>query len=373
MVSKDNLLAQDRIPQIDIVKAVCAYLVCYSHFNSFTYSDNSYWFTIKGILGYATLAFSAYAVPLFLLINGYLIIHKYHKLIHWIRKIIHLFFITFVWGLLYNIIFNVYFSENKSVEEIANFVFNGVYVGEYISIRNWFFYTLIIIYLFLPFLHIIFSIGNKLIIQYLFGIVFCFTIGVDLVSKLFHIVEFIFNFHILEYANFFHRINIFTLWDSFALTYFVMGGVIFAYKGNAIRRLSKTNKTIGIIFSYILLVAYGFFYMKGEGAYYNIVWNGYPSIMLFVGATIAFVTILDIEIKMPKRFSRGIEKISKDSLGIYFIHLLIGTLLKPIYLRFDNRDSIVMGILFSVIVFVCSFAFCELLKCIPIIKYLILQ
>ena len=105
---------KNRNTNIDLLKSVATYLVCYSHFNNFRTTDVTYYFTLSGIVGYVMLTFTAYAVPIFLLINGYLIIHREYSMREYIKKIIHTILITFAWGMLYNLIFDVVFNEEKN-------------------------------------------------------------------------------------------------------------------------------------------------------------------------------------------------------------------------------------------------------------------
>ena len=46
--------------------------------------------------------------------------------------------------------------------------------------------------------------------------------------------------------------------------------------------------------------------------------------------------------------------ISKNSMGIYFFHLLIGTLMKPWYLSLTYSKMLVSGLLYAIIVFCLS-------------------
>ena len=53
------------------------------------------------------------------------------------------------------------------------------------------------------------------------------------------------------------------------------------------------------------------------------------------------------------------------------MHLLIGTLLKPIYLAMNGSDMLLMGILFSLVVFLISVIVCEVVRRIPVLNYLV--
>lgn len=362
---------KNRNYSIDLLKAVATYLVCYSHFNNFGMVDVTYYFTLPGMVGYGMLTIAAYAVPIFLLINGYLTIHREYPMKVYIKKTVRIILITFTWGMLYNLIFAVAFNEKKNLIDVVRNIYWGVYQGEYISIRNWFFWTLAIIYLFLPFLHIIFKEGNQQIVRYLFGLIFIFTIGNDAVTRIFCIISLHSGVNLMEFSNVFPRVNVFSSWDSFALTYFIAGGMIYRHGKKIFGKLNKVKMFFCLIGCSFTLILYGLWYMEKTGEYYNIVWNSYPCITLFIGAVLLVNELMNKKLELPKKWQGLVTRISKNSMGIYFVHLLIGTLLKPLYYSLYGNEKLLMGIAFSVIVFWGSFAICELIRRIPILKYMV--
>lgn len=318
------------------------------------------------------MTIAAYAVPIFLLINGYLVIHKEYSMKDYLRKVLRTILVTFTWGMLYNLVFGIVFQEEKSVIDVIRIVYQGgIYQGEYISIRNWFFWALAIIYIFLPFVSVVFKSENKRMSQYLFWLVFVFTIGNDLISRVLTVISLCSDVNLMEFANIFPKVNIFSSWDSFALAYFIAGGMIYQYKAEIMDKLRKIKLVPCILVMSAILMLYGLWYMTKTEGYYNIVWSGYPSITLFVGAVMIFCGMIDRKIRIPNRLLNVIVKISKDSMGIYFMHLLIGTLLKPFYLSMDGSERLLMGVLFSLVVFLLSVVACEVIERIPILNNLV--
>ena len=249
---------KNRMYSIDLMKAIATYLVCYSHFNNSGAVDVEYYFTPSGILGYGILMIAAYAVPIFLLINGYLVIHKDYSMKDYMKKALRIILVTFVWGMLYNLIFGIVFHEEKSMIDIARIVYQGgIYSGEYISIRNWFFWALAIIYILLPFVSAVFKSENRKMPWYLFWLVFIFTIGNDLVSRVLTVITICSDMNLMEFSSIFPKINVFTSWDSFALAYFIAGGMIYQYKEEILSKFRKVKFIPCILAMSVTLMLYG--------------------------------------------------------------------------------------------------------------------
>ena len=68
---------------------------------------------------------ASYAVPLFLLINGYLVIHKEYSLEQYVKKAGHIIIITFLWGIVYNLVFGIVFHEENAGIDIIRRIYQG--------------------------------------------------------------------------------------------------------------------------------------------------------------------------------------------------------------------------------------------------------
>ena len=278
---------------IDLMKAIAVFLVCYSHFNSFSTFEVDDWFRPAGILGYGMLTMASYAVPLFLLINGYLVIHKEYSLEQYVKKAGHIIIITFLWGIVYNLVFGIVFhEENAGIDIIRRIYQGGVYQGGYISIRNWFFWTLGIIYIFLPFISAIFKKEDIKLIKYLFWTVFVFTMGSDLIEKVFAVITAYSGVNIMEFAILFPRINIFSSWDAFALVYFICGGILYECRQKKAQKRNIYGKLAVILFCFMGLMVYGLWYMSIYKTYYNVVWSSYPNVLMLISVCIIFCTFI---------------------------------------------------------------------------------
>ncbi len=59
---------------IDAMKPVATFMVCFIHFKGFSVKCIEWWNGLEGSISYAFLTLCSNAVPIFLIINGYLII-----------------------------------------------------------------------------------------------------------------------------------------------------------------------------------------------------------------------------------------------------------------------------------------------------------
>ncbi len=352
-----------RNSNIDILKAISAYLVCYSHFNNSVKVGYEYWLSLEGMIGYMLLAVSSMAVPLFLMINGYLVINKVYSYDEYVKKAIKIILITTVWCILYNIIFSCFFREGKKVSDILYAVYNGIYTGEYISIRNWFFYALSVCYLLSPLIKKVFESDNKNLIKYMFFLPAIYIWGNDLWQKIILLVGY--QGRITEV---FPRTNIFDAWDSFALLYYLFGGILYKYAWGEENRIKKL---ILAAVSLFIIWGYGILYVYKNKIFYNIVWGGYPSCFLFAASGLLAAVLINYRGRISNVIKFLGERIAGNTFGIYFVHLLIGSFFKPYYVERIRDDSLFGGIVYASLVFAISYFVTDFIKKVPVLKRIV--
>lgn len=167
------------------------------------------------------------------------------------------------------------------------------------------------------------------------------------------------------------RINIFLSWESYALVYFLFGGLLGKYKD--VFTITWSNKITTLLVGACLvgLWGYGMIFMNVNHAYYDIVVGGYPCILLFISSGVFVISNLKREIKVHAYLKKIIEECSKNSMGIYFIHLLIGTILKRFFMTLKFYDSLVASVIFALVIWMLSLLISMLLYRIPLAKKLI--
>ena len=147
----------------------------------------------------------------------------------------------------------------------------------------------------------IFTEGNNSIVQYLFGLIFILTIGNDMVKRLFCIMSLNSGVNLMEFSNVFPKINVFLSWDSFALIYFIAGGMIYKYRKEIFKKQKRVKIILCLAGCSFILMLYGLWYMKRTGEYFNIVWNSYPCIALFIGSVILVNELMNKNLELPEK------------------------------------------------------------------------
>lgn len=225
--------------------------------------------------------------------------------------------------------------------------------------------ALAIIYLLLPVTNVIFTKCNAEISKYVFFLVALFTMENDLIVRIALTLQAYSGMELLEFSSLLPKLNIFSSWDAFSLVYFMMGGFLHKQNGKQI----IPQKNIGIIsICFITIAVYGMWYMRTYNAYYDIIWNSYPNILMLIMTSL----IVGLQINQKPTKAQWIANvsahISKNSMGIYFFHLLIGTLMKPWYLSLTYSKVLVSGLLYAIIVFCLSDIACSLIKKVPFMR-----
>ena len=116
---------------------------------------------------------------------------------------------------------------------------------------------------------------------------------------------------------------------------------------------------------------FAMWYMKAYNVYYDVIWNNYSNILTLMMA----MSFFDLKIVQKNERKTEINKlathISKNSMGIYFFHLLIGTLIKPLYLKLPFNKMLLSGLLYAGIVFALADIACSITKRVPLLRRLV--
>lgn len=121
-----------------------------------------------------------------------------------------------------------------------------------------------------------------------------------------------------------------------------------------------------ILFNCLGLFCVGVIYSKGSGSVWDVVWNGYDSIFTLANVLCIFILCLNY-----RSNNYLITQVSMNTLGIYFIHLLIISLAKPYFSKMHIPCNIFINILYTLSVLYLSLGLTLCLKKIPLLKKLV--
>jgi surface polysaccharide O-acyltransferase-like enzyme len=107
---------------------------------------------------------------------------------------------------------------------------------------------------------------------------------------------------------------------------------------------------------------------KSNGEMFDVVFTGYATVFTLVN--VWAIGCLTANYRSVGIIGKIIRVIGDNTLGIYFLHVFIGTLLIQVYKTIEISTNIIINILFALVVLLFSLLVTILLKKIPIIKEL---
>lgn len=332
----------------DIIRILATYLVVLSHttdrFVLYTPLKSGFSWSIV----YYMHTFSHIAVPLFILLSGYLLLYKektQNIKIFYKRRLLRIFLPLIVWlGIYYG--YSIDWNITRfSLQNLAIALWHG---------DIWHLYFLIIIlelYLIAPTLARFIETRSRKKQTILFGLL----ISISVFCSLLNIVN----------------IDV----RRTSLTMFIPYIGIF-YAGAYLRSIpvSKTQTAIfGLAF--LILVQVTNFIAKGNGTSF-IVFNYSPTVLTMTFCL--FLALKDIHQFFPKKllsvtFAKIVKLVSSTTLGIFLLHLLV---LEKVYIYFHlypweiHTPIIFFALLPSTITFFICFVVIASIRRIPFVKYI---
>ena len=329
---------------LDVLKILACFSVVVLHVAGIVVEvDSNY--TLSHLLYYAVCI----AVPIFFMVNGYLLLNKKEVKYKYIfKKIINIIIIIFSWNLLISI---AKFLINGSISNPIYFSMQNLIQGGYFW-QFWFFGALIIVYLFVPVINKYFKNKKNAIVLTCATICLCFAI--DLIS----ILRSLQGERIVQI----NVIQTFRIWTWFA--YYLLGG----FFGN-IELRNKIISFINIKWNWgILIVSFitSNIYQYNMAKLYNTVYAEYfyDNILTFVYIISLFILVLRYNFE---RLDRFITFISGNMIGIYIVHV---TIIKVVS-KLIEFDTTLINTIIIFIIFLSSLFASWILSKIPIIKKLI--
>lgn len=351
-----------RVAYLDLIKVIAIYLVCFYHFNNLDINI----ITNASFLTYMAYFFKGIAstcVPLFFVVNGALLLNGNYDTKKHIKKTITIIALTVIWGVITLFILAPIMGDHYTVKEFIS----ALWHWKQGRINHlWFMTTIACIYLFFPLIKAAYQKDNKSALYYFLVVVFIFTFGNTLLNNAKDIGQWVLNINIIgSDINFFNKFNAFSGFYGYSLVYFILGGLLFAEIKDQKLKLSKP--VIFAVFSAGTgaLFVYGIIMCWSSKAAYDTVWNGYDTIMTLAMTIAIFVLVSKCAIK-----SRLIELISTNTLGIYFVHVIIGFAVDPYYKYLSFSGNFFVNLLYPASIMFVSLGIVIVLKKVPVLKLL---
>lgn len=355
-------MEKKRYANIDLLKSIAIIMVIaiHSHLFNTDFISTPTW---SAYLQYA-LRVLCEGVAIFVLVNGFLLINKKEfNLKKHLKKTIKIFLILILWSLILTISIKLISKEPLHILDIIKNIFITDINNRYTGIL-WFLQNLITLYLMYPILKILHD-KDKEIYDYLFIFLLVSTVFINLLGMVSNFINTRFN------CNF---INIFTayvgkfqiLTNRNFLIFFMLGGYIYENKEKFEQKEIRIKWIIiGIsawIFSYIFAILLSKLQNKKCIDSFN-----YESIfmpIILIGIFAITVGYCDNN----KWYNKFIETVSKNTLGIYLIHIII---IRTIEQNNWLGTSIIYRVLKVILVFLSSLLLTLIIKKIPKVNKII--
>ncbi|AXI26453.1 MULTISPECIES: acyltransferase [Gemella] len=287
-----------------------------------------------------------FSVPLFFMINGYFLLNKLNLSYKYlIIKIKNIVIVVFSWNIILWIMKRDFYSN--PIKKIVGSLLQRGYFFQF-----WFFGSLIIIYLTLPYLKKL--LNNKK--NYLRILLLLLTVGIIIeIINLFVIVE-----PIQRYIP-----QTFRLWTWYF--YYIIGAYIGSRKEFIIKL--KINKYITCFFLIMLFVSPIFLYSVAKSIHHNIFAEYfYDSLFIKILSIGIFIIFLKLDFSTIKQnYKNTIYHLSALTMGVYILHTyVIKFLVKIIKIGYWYDTILVFGLTIGI-----SLLISEIIYRIPILKNII--
>lgn len=352
--------SKKRYDNIDILKTISIFMVILLH--TLTWKTN--FLENENFKTYATFftRILCEGVPIFVLVNGFLIINKEFSFKKHLKKILNIFIVLMIWSVIDIIAIKLILGESIQIKEIVKNIFltdiNNQYTGPL-----WFLQSLITLYIMFPVLKVLHD-NNKKVYNYFFIIVTVFTVGLSLINNILLIVDSKLKIDLCYYFNTFFK-NYNPIRNGSFIFYFMLGGYLFEKREVFEKRKNRLIMFLIGIISWIAAFALAILISKTTGKQVASNFN-YSSIFM-AAMMIGLYAITYKYVNKNHFYNKMIMDIGKNTLGIYLIHKI----LTIAGLSVIKQNSYSQNLLFSIIIFITSYVLVKMIKKIPIIKKMI--
>ena len=344
---------KDRYIYIDLLEVIAMFMVISLHTNL--------WHTdFIGISSCASMLEYSFrlimeGVPIFIFANGFLLMSKRYDDGKHKNKIIKLCILFFVWAIINIISISLINNDKISLSDLLSYIFNtkvdSIYTG-----HLWYLQNLIMLYFIFPIIKYLYD-HNKVLYKSFFYLVTIFTFGINILS--------LFPPCLYDVSTFIQSIN--PLCNGIFIFYFLLGAYV---RDNMVRLENNKIKILVLgLLSFIVAISYGITISYVYNATFSD--NYIYSQILLVPIVLMIFMLCTLYHGKNKIVREIIIDISKNTLGIYLIHIIINSfLIRFIFKSIDNY-SFFIRFFETTLVYFISYIIVIILNKIPVIKKLV--
>ena len=278
---------------LDLLKVLACVGVVLLHTTMGGFKDTGSWNLLTYLYYLGT-----YSIPLFFMVNGYLLLGKREITSHYILQKVKWILITVSsWNIIVWL-----FKRDFTVNPIKKFVGSLIQKGYFFQF--WFFGALILIYLCLPILSKFLNSKRRYLYILALLFVICF---------------------IVELANVFfqrplqtHVMQTFRLWTWFF--YYILGGYIAQFNVDNLKyRFKNWMKIVSML---LVLISPIILFFLAKNTYHNLFAEYFYDI-LFVKFTSLGIFLMVLTLSLNENGSKWIVSLSNQTMGVFVIHTYV--------------------------------------------------
>ena len=361
---------QERLYSLDLLKTIAIICVIFIHnfyLKANYYEDNR----LNIYLNYIIKMLINLGVPIFMMVNGYLLFMKPFRLEKHYTKVLNIIKIFFIWMFIINIIM-INFSE-KNINGIEIFIketLQSVKIGGSAGYL-WFLYALIQVYILFPLFKITYD-NNKKAFYVVFGIIVFFTVILATVGMILSLIENSIKINNLKNTviSFINNFNITGNWGYYTC-FFLTGAVIYDNREKISNNKARIIAWICLCISILFIFLYSLVQTKLTNKLVD--FNPYNSIFSEIIIISMFVILNKIENK-NRLYNKVIMRIGKNSLGIYLFFWIYTKILKNLINNLGCEiylENIVANAFIVFFVLFISYISNEVTNKIPLLKKIV--
>lgn len=358
---------QDRLANLDLIKAVAIFLVCYYHSQAMVLGEHA--FPLAGrseSLTYLFHALPVVSVPLFFMVNGALMLNKPLDMSRHLARTARLFALMAVWALLSTVLVMAMKQEPVSAGKVLASMY-WLKVG-YCN-HLWFLRALIMIYLLHPVIKPAFDNASDPRALYLIlGVAFVFSFGQCAFDNVMDVVRAVtgrniyggdrigLDFGVNPFGGYFY-----------SLVYYIAGGLMVRHGTGWCRGVSRRLMIMSFVLSWALLFGYGLMKSRLVSAVFDTVFPCFFTVMALAMSVACFAWLSTTGIT-GRRAGRIIKAVGSGTLGIYLVHHILNVAVAvylPSMAGLFSRGAVIGLGLYSAALVVASLLVSASMKRIP--------
>lgn len=299
-----------------------------------------------GLLNRTIAYLAGMSVPLFFVVNGYLMFSKAEVTYRYVLiKIVKILCVCFAWELLHAIAYFCYYKQWRDF--LSSFFLDFLQQG--LFYHFWFMGALIILYLILPLLHKL-KYNNS---------IYIITLGLGVLCVAVDIVMLIINNRFILFVPQSLRLH-------FWLFYYLLGGIVALNKAKIKERIRK-NCIAGVFLIATLIMYFAFFFILFLSNRSDKIEAFYGSFPMIIAVLCVFVRLMCIE---ELKFGGGIITCtSRLIMGIYIIHPFVLAAIVHFIPVFSENS--ILNLLFCIVTLLVCGLISLVISKIPLMKQLI--